>query len=52
MRFSAITFVALVGAACAAKLPSGAPCKSDGSLGVCESNLCVQTPSQAQGVCQ
>ncbi|OJJ65778.1 hypothetical protein ASPBRDRAFT_201559 [Aspergillus brasiliensis CBS 101740] len=51
MRFSVI-IVTLIGAACAAKLPSGAPCKQDGSMGVCESNLCVQTPSQAQGVCK
>ncbi|RAH61712.1 hypothetical protein BO85DRAFT_483737 [Aspergillus piperis CBS 112811] len=52
MRFSAITIITLIGTAFAAKLPSGAPCKQDGSMGVCESNLCVQTPSQAQGVCK
>ncbi|KAB8260227.1 hypothetical protein BDV32DRAFT_123362 [Aspergillus pseudonomiae] len=56
MRFSVLTALALVGAALAtpqaAKIPSGQPCKQDGSMGVCDSGLCVQTPSQAQGVCK
>ncbi|PLB54897.1 hypothetical protein P170DRAFT_470332 [Aspergillus steynii IBT 23096] len=52
MRFSLLTVITLVGAACAAKLPSGAHCKKDGSMGVCASNLCVQSPNKAQGVCK
>ncbi|KAL2830843.1 hypothetical protein BDW59DRAFT_140878 [Aspergillus cavernicola] len=52
MRFLVI-ITALIGAACAqAKLAPGAPCKQDGSIGICSSGLCVQTPSQAQGVCK
>ncbi|EYE91872.1 uncharacterized protein EURHEDRAFT_389089 [Aspergillus ruber CBS 135680] len=53
MRFSLISTVFLIGTAFAqAKLPSKAPCKQDGSLGVCESGLCVQTPGDAQGSCE
>ncbi|KAL3477267.1 hypothetical protein BJX99DRAFT_226317 [Aspergillus californicus] len=52
MRFF-VLITALVAAACAeAKLASGAACKSDGSLGVCSSGLCLQTPNQAQGTCK
>ncbi|KAE8154000.1 hypothetical protein BDV25DRAFT_136368 [Aspergillus avenaceus] len=55
MRFILIAALALVGAAFAApqdKIPSGQPCNKDGSMGVCESGLCVQLPDQTQGVCQ
>ncbi|OGM39205.1 hypothetical protein ABOM_012120 [Aspergillus bombycis] len=56
MRFTILAALAFVGAALAtpqaAKIPAGQPCKQDGSMGICESGLCVQTPSQAQGVCQ
>ncbi|KAB8229159.1 hypothetical protein ETB97_010358 [Aspergillus alliaceus] len=55
MRFIFIAALALVGSAFAspqAKLPAGQPCKQDGSLGVCDSGLCVQLPGQPQGVCK
>ncbi|BCS27765.1 uncharacterized protein APUU_60813A [Aspergillus puulaauensis] len=52
MRFFFISTVLLGAAFAQAKLPAGAPCKKDGSLGVCTSGLCVQTPNQAQGVCK
>ncbi|KAL4917869.1 hypothetical protein BDW62DRAFT_201420 [Aspergillus aurantiobrunneus] len=52
MRFLLIA-TALIGAVCAqGKLPAGAPCKQDGSMGVCASGLCVQTPSEPQGKCK
>ncbi|OJJ79806.1 uncharacterized protein ASPGLDRAFT_52348 [Aspergillus glaucus CBS 516.65] len=53
MRFSLISTVFLIGTAFAqAKLPANAPCKQDGSLGTCESGLCVQTSDEAQGSCK
>ncbi|KAE8382865.1 hypothetical protein BDV26DRAFT_288169 [Aspergillus bertholletiae] len=55
MRFILFTALALVGSAFAtpqAQLGAGQPCKADGSMGVCASGLCVQTPGQAQGVCK
>ncbi|ODM17055.1 hypothetical protein SI65_07454 [Aspergillus cristatus] len=53
MRFSLISAVFLVGTAFAqAKLPAKAPCKQDGSMGICESGLCVQTSPEAAGSCK
>ncbi|KAE8336101.1 hypothetical protein BDV24DRAFT_168551 [Aspergillus arachidicola] len=55
MRFTLFAALAFVGAALAtpqAKIAAGQPCKADGSMGVCDSGLCVQTPDQTQGVCQ
>ncbi|OJJ07886.1 hypothetical protein ASPVEDRAFT_89117 [Aspergillus versicolor CBS 583.65] len=53
MKFLYIA-TALIGAVTvqAAKLPSGAPCKPDGSMGVCASGLCIKTPDQPQGKCK
>ncbi|KAJ5939198.1 hypothetical protein N7466_002332 [Penicillium verhagenii] len=33
------------------KLANGAACKQDGSIGICTSNFCLQTPDEATGVC-
>ncbi|KAE8136382.1 hypothetical protein BDV38DRAFT_249969 [Aspergillus pseudotamarii] len=55
MRFTLFAALALVGTALAtpqAKIGTGQPCKADGSMGVCDSGLCVQTPDQTQGVCK
>ncbi|KAJ5173806.1 uncharacterized protein N7500_001737 [Penicillium coprophilum] len=42
MRFTILTAFALVGLSMANSIPSGGQCKQDGSLGNCESKLCVQ----------
>ncbi|KOC09870.1 hypothetical protein AFLA70_381g001251 [Aspergillus flavus AF70] len=44
MRFTVLAALAFVGAALAtpqAKIATGQPCKADGSMGVCDSGLCV-----------
>ncbi|KAL4881330.1 hypothetical protein BJY04DRAFT_189633 [Aspergillus karnatakaensis] len=51
MRFI-LLITALMGVASAQKLASGKPCKADGSLGICESGLCVQLPNADQGTCK
>ncbi|RAH80587.1 hypothetical protein BO86DRAFT_410728 [Aspergillus japonicus CBS 114.51] len=33
-------------------LPNGATCNKDGSLGVCQSNFCMQNEGAATGVCR
>ncbi|RWQ98984.1 hypothetical protein C8Q69DRAFT_449391 [Paecilomyces variotii] len=53
MRFSFLAALALIGAAAAQNtIASGQPCKKDGSMGICQSGLCIQEPNQAQGVCK
>ncbi|CAP86569.1 Pc20g12400 [Penicillium rubens Wisconsin 54-1255] len=54
MRFTILTALAFVGLSMATSvstlshlsypIPSGGKCKQDGSLGNCESNLCVVWP--------
>ncbi|KAJ6036919.1 hypothetical protein N7540_001198 [Penicillium herquei] len=61
MRFILLAMLALVGAVMASpqsggkentKIPTGSACKQDGSMGYCESDFCLQTPSEATGVCK
>ncbi|KAJ6102541.1 hypothetical protein N7486_004968 [Penicillium sp. IBT 16267x] len=59
MRFILLALFAMVGAVMAndmvtvaTKLATGAACKKDGSMGICTSNFCLQTPDEATGVCQ
>ncbi|KAJ5897863.1 hypothetical protein N7504_008151 [Penicillium tannophilum] len=59
MRFILLALFAMVAAVMAdnmvtvaTKLANGAACKQDGSMGVCTSNFCLQTPDEATGVCQ
>ncbi|KAJ5945844.1 hypothetical protein N7454_002683 [Penicillium verhagenii] len=58
MRFIILAIFAMVSAVMAdgmvtvtAKLANGAACKQDGSIGICTSNFCLQTPDEATGVC-
>ncbi|KAI9368135.1 hypothetical protein BJX61DRAFT_546834 [Aspergillus egyptiacus] len=39
-------------AAAADLLPAGAPCTKDGSMGICESGVCIQDVNANQGTCQ
>ncbi|OQE19351.1 hypothetical protein PENFLA_c019G05558 [Penicillium flavigenum] len=52
MRFTILTALAFVGLSMATSIPSGGKCKQDGSLGNCESNLCVQLADQPYGKCK
>ncbi|OQE05086.1 hypothetical protein PENVUL_c027G04767 [Penicillium vulpinum] len=51
MRFSILTTLAFIGLSVAA-IPSGGKCKQDGSLGNCESKLCVQLADEPFGKCK
>ncbi|OJJ95431.1 hypothetical protein ASPACDRAFT_47783 [Aspergillus aculeatus ATCC 16872] len=33
-------------------LPNGATCNKDGSMGLCQSNFCMQNEGAATGVCR
>ncbi|KAL4914491.1 hypothetical protein BDW62DRAFT_204507 [Aspergillus aurantiobrunneus] len=33
-------------------LKTGDPCKKDGSMGNCQSGVCIQTPQEDQGKCK
>ncbi|KAJ5778917.1 hypothetical protein N7457_006637 [Penicillium paradoxum] len=45
MRFDIFTVLAFAGLAMAAKtIPSGEKCKKDGSMGNCESKVCIVRP--------
>ncbi|KAJ5375527.1 hypothetical protein N7517_007533 [Penicillium concentricum] len=52
MRFTILTAFALVGLSMANSIPSGGQCKQDGSLGNCESKLCVQLADKPFGKCK
>ncbi|KAJ5201297.1 hypothetical protein PENPOL_c016G03781 [Penicillium polonicum] len=52
MRFTILTALAFVGLSMAGSIPSGGKCKQDGSLGNCESKLCVQLASEPFGKCK
>ncbi|BCS17343.1 uncharacterized protein APUU_10171A [Aspergillus puulaauensis] len=60
MKLSWIAALAVVGTAIAVPAPGGpstqlkpgAPCKKDGSLGICPSKVCIQKPDQDQGHCK
>ncbi|KAJ5519207.1 hypothetical protein N7453_001629 [Penicillium expansum] len=52
MRFAIFTALAFAGLSMAASIPSGGQCKQDGSLGNCESQLCVQLANQPFGKCK
>ncbi|KAB8209421.1 Antifungal peptide [Aspergillus parasiticus SU-1] len=63
MRFSFLAALTLISAAIAAPqqagndaaqntLAIGAPCKKDGSMGICEGGFCLQDEKADQGVCQ
>ncbi|KAJ5279406.1 hypothetical protein N7478_004778 [Penicillium angulare] len=55
MRFILLAVFAFVCAVMAApdskatKVPNGSACKQDGSMGNCESNFCLQTPTEVTG---
>ncbi|KAE8143611.1 hypothetical protein BDV38DRAFT_276694 [Aspergillus pseudotamarii] len=64
MRFSFLAALTLISAAIAAPqqqggndaaqntLAIGAPCKKDGSMGICQGGFCLQDEKADQGVCQ
>ncbi|KAB8070555.1 hypothetical protein BDV29DRAFT_160325 [Aspergillus leporis] len=63
MRFSFLAALTLIGAAIAApqqpqgsdaqkSLPINAPCKKDGSMGICQGGFCLQDEKADQGVCK
>ncbi|BCR98748.1 uncharacterized protein AKAW2_40431S [Aspergillus luchuensis] len=62
MKFSIFATLAFLGLALAspaansasntATLPSGATCNKDGSMGNCQSGLCVQEENASTGTCQ
>ncbi|KAJ5699571.1 hypothetical protein N7536_002584 [Penicillium majusculum] len=52
MRFTILTTLAFVGLSIAGSIPSGGQCKPDGSLGNCESKLCVKLANQPFGKCK
>ncbi|KAJ5475853.1 hypothetical protein N7475_001582 [Penicillium sp. IBT 31633x] len=53
MRFTFLTALAFVGLSMATKtIPSGGQCKKDGSMGSCESKLCIQPAKANIGKCK
>ncbi|KAE8392596.1 hypothetical protein ETB97_002157 [Aspergillus alliaceus] len=63
MRFSFLAAFTLITAALAAPqqqgggsvqktIPIGAPCKKDGTMGVCDGGFCLQDEKADQGVCK
>uniref|UniRef100_A0A0S1MIK7 Uncharacterized protein n=1 Tax=Phakopsora pachyrhizi TaxID=170000 RepID=A0A0S1MIK7_PHAPC len=55
MKLTFLTSLFVTGiafAAAKAPLADNAPCKKDGSLGVCQSGLCEQQPNAPQGTCK